>query len=214
MAVAIKLLYSQYHPNKTLPSPLREGNVPISYCLGKHHLEDILKLIAECADNNRLSQEKLYYRLYPALFLLCRKFFSDNNDALEALNDGMVLVFRHIKKYDSGKGAFFNWAYTVVRNAALDKLKQHKWPEHQELDNYLPEKKENLLGKLEWKDIYKLLDYLPPATRTICSLYYLEDLSIKEISEQLKLSTGTIKWHLSETRTRLKPIFTAYYLNK
>jgi RNA polymerase sigma-70 factor (ECF subfamily) len=197
-----------------LSSHEREGNVPISYCLGKHHLEDILQLIAECADNNRLSQEKLYYRLYPALFLLCRKFFSDNNDALEALNDGMVLVFRHLKKYDSSKGAFFNWAYTVVRNAALDKLKQNKWPEHQELDNYLPEKKENLLGKLEWRDIYKLLDYLPPATRTICSLYYLEDLSIKEISEQLKVSAGTVKWHLSETRTRLKPVFIAYYLNK
>lgn len=124
-----------------MPSRECEGNVPISYYLGKHHLEDILQLIAECADNNRLSQEKLYYKLYPALFLLCRKFFSDNNDALEALNDGMVLVFRHLKKYDPSKGAFFNWAYTVVRNAALDKLKQNKWPDHQELDNYLPEKK-------------------------------------------------------------------------
>ncbi|MBO9728784.1 MAG: sigma-70 family RNA polymerase sigma factor [Chitinophaga sp.] len=186
----------------------------MSYHPGNHQLEDISQLIAACADNNRLSQEKLYHKLYPALFLLCRKFFSDNNDALEALNDGMLLVFRHIKKYDSAKGAFFNWAYTIVRNAALDKLKQNKWPEHQELDNYLPEKKDILPGKLEWKDIYKLLDHLPPATRTICSLYYLEDLSIKEISEQLQLSTGTIKWHLSETRTRLKPVFLAYYLNK
>ncbi|SEW52627.1 RNA polymerase sigma factor [Chitinophaga arvensicola] len=177
-------------------------------------MEDFTQLITECALNNRLSQEKLYYKLYPALFLLCRKFFPDNNDALEALNDGMLLVFKNIGKFNADKGAFFNWAYTIVRNAALDKLRLQKWPEHRELDNYLPETKEALWGKLDWKDIYKLLDYLPPATRSVCTLFYLEDFSIKDISEQLQLSQGTVKWHLSETRARLKPVFKAHYQHK
>jgi RNA polymerase sigma factor (sigma-70 family) len=184
------------------------------YCEGKQQLEDLEQLIRECAGNNRRSQEKLYHKFYPALFLLCRKFFRENDEAMEALNDGMVLVFKHIGKYDHGKGEFFNWVYTIVRNAALDKLKKRRWPAYQELNDFTPDRSDPGWSKLEWKDIYKLLDILPPATRVVCCLYYLEEFSIPEISEKLQLRSGTVKWHLSETRNKLRPILAQYYLNK
>lgn len=82
-------------------------------------------MIIKCLGNDRAAQEKLYRKFYPALFLLCRKFFKDENDALEALNDGMLRVFKHIGQYNNTIGEFFNWMYTVVRNAALDKLKHN-----------------------------------------------------------------------------------------
>src|ERR1044072_3535598 len=98
---------------------------------------------------------------YPALFLLCKKFFADDHEALEALNDGMLKVYKNIGAYNSQKGEFFNWAYTVVRNAALDKLKIHRQPLHAELTDNIPGiGNDNPMRGLEWKDIYKLLDAL------------------------------------------------------
>jgi RNA polymerase sigma-70 factor (ECF subfamily) len=149
---------------------------------------------------------------YPALFLLCKKFFADDHEALEALNDGMLKVYKNIAAYNSQKGEFFNWAYTVVRNTALDKLKIHRQPVQAELQDNIPGTgNDNPMRGLEWKDIYKLLDALAPATRAVCSLFYLEGFSIKEISDQLGISSGTIKWHLNETRNKLKPVLKNYY---
>lgn len=163
--------------------------------------------------NNRMSQEKLYRQFYPGLILLCKRLFADDRDALESLNDGMLKVFKQLDKYQPDKGSFFNWVYTIVRNSALDKLRLRQFPVSEELNNSQHESHgENPINSLEAKDIYFLLDTLSPATRAVCSLFYLEGFSIKEIVEKLEISPGTVKWHLSETRRCLKPMLEKFYL--
>ena len=179
-------------------------------------MDDLQQLINDCAANDRLSQEKLYRRYYPALFLLCKRFFSDNHQALEALNDGMLKVYRQLQHYNHEKGDFFNWMYTIIRNTALDKLKGKQFFTVQIADEntlHIAHQKDNPLQLLEHKDVYKLLDVLPPATRVICSLFYLDGFSIKDICQHLQVSSGTVKWHLSEIRKKLKPLLKAYYSN-
>ncbi len=161
--------------------------------------------------NNRQGQELLYRRVYPALMLLCKRFFADEHIALEVLNDGMLKVYRQIGNYDIRKGDLFNWIYTIVRNTALDKLKLSRWSVAElQNDDAFPSD-ENPLKSLEEREFYKLLDLLSPATRAVCSLYYVEGFKIKEIAERLDISQGTVKWHLSETRKQLKPHLTNYF---
>lgn len=174
-------------------------------------MEDIQELIRQCVANDRLGQEKLYKKFYPALYLLCRKFFPEQADALEVLNDGMLKVFKNITLFKDDRGQFFNWVYTIVRNTALDRLKGAKWKEHVGVDDIEISNSDNPLAAMESADIYKLLDVLPPATRAICILFYLEGFSINEICARLQLSPGTVKWHLSETRSKLKPVLLKYY---
>jgi RNA polymerase sigma factor (sigma-70 family) len=175
-------------------------------------LEDEYQLIQGCIANNRQAQEKLYRLFYPALILLCKRFFMDDHSALETVNDGMMKVYKHISRYDSSKGDFFNWVYTVVRNTALDKIRLCHWPATIQLIEEAGQTyADNPLKTLEEQDIYKLLDTLAPATRVVCSLYYLEGFSIRDIMAKLELSSGTVKWHLSETRKKLKPVLEKYY---
>lgn len=120
----------------------------------------------------------------------------------------MLRAFQHIHQFDPAKGPLFNWLYTIVRNAALTQVRNRN-------ENLLVEWKEQLaipvnenpFKPLEWKDIYVLLEKLPPTTRAVCSLFYLEGFSIREISEAMQMKDGTVKWHLNESRTRLKQIF-------
>ena len=159
-----------------------------------------------------MAREKLYRRFYPALFLLCKRFFANDHEALECLNDGMLKVYRKIGGFSREKGHFFNWIYTIVRNTALDKLKLKRVVfETIENETIEPVPDMNPFEPLESKDIYKLLDVLSPATRAVCSLYYIEGFTIKEISEKFGLHPGTIKWHLSETRKKLKPVIKNHY---
>jgi RNA polymerase sigma factor (sigma-70 family) len=178
-------------------------------------LKTLDELIQDCAADDRRSQEELYRMFYPALYLLCKRFFRDERDALEALNDGMLKVFRNVAAYQSAKGSFFNWMYTIVRNAAIDKYKLRARAEPEELkDDIVIVMDGNPFECLEWKDIYSLLDVLTPATQMVCSLFYLEGFSIRDISGLLELRPGTVKWHLNEARKRLRPVLEKYYFSK
>jgi RNA polymerase sigma-70 factor (ECF subfamily) len=178
-------------------------------------LQDLNELIAKCIGNDRLAQEKFYRHYYPSMFCLCKKFFRDDHAALEAVNDGMIKVFVHLPDYKKEKGAIFNWVYTIVRNTALDKLKvpvKITATDIADIDEHEEEPATgNILQHLEWKDIYAYLDKLPPATRVVFSLFYLEGYTIPLIAEKLQISPGTVKWQLSEGRKIMQPILKKHF---
>jgi RNA polymerase sigma factor (sigma-70 family) len=185
---------------KAVQSFYRTGSLKI--------LSNIKEILEGCKRNDRQSQEKLYHQFYPALYGLCKQFFDDKHDVLTALNNGMLKVYKNIEQYDSSKGEFFNWAYTIVRNAALTLIRDKKQYTLQELNEEtvsLPAG--NPFYKLERQDIYVYLGKLPPVTRAVCSLFYIEGLSIKETASSLTIQEGTVKWHLNQCRTKLRRIF-------
>ena len=48
------------------------------------------------------------------------------------------------------------------------------------------------------------IGYLSDRQRNVIYLHYYCGLSVNEIAKRLKISSGTVKWHLSDARTRLK----------
>lgn len=168
----------------------------------------INEILEGCKQNNRQCQEELYRQIYPAMFALCKQFFDDNHDALTALNNGMLRVYKNVGLYDPARGEFFNWAYTIIRNEALSLIKDKK----QQAFIELQEDAEVISGgnpfkSLEWKDVYVYLGKLPPVTRAVCSLFYIQGFSVKETASSLSIKEGTVKWHLNECRNKLKRIF-------
>jgi RNA polymerase sigma-70 factor (ECF subfamily) len=57
---------------------------------------------------------------------------------------------------------------------------------------------------LSKEEIFELVGELPPATRIVFNLYVIDDFSHKQVAQQLKISTGTSQWHLSNARKLLK----------
>ena len=100
--------------------------------------------------------------------------------------------------------------YTVARNESLTCLKNKNaiFDTVELLADIHFDQQSTPFKLLEWKDFYYFLSKLPAATRAICILFYIEGYSIKEIASQLSIKDGTIKWHLNESRTRLKVLFT------
>lgn len=146
---------------------------------------------------------------------MCRRFFPNQHDAVESVNDGMMKVFERIGTYRPERGRFFNWVYTIVRHTALDKLRSSvaRTVRTDVLDNSEPEidAADNPLRSMEEKDIYRLLDHLAPATRVIFDLFYIENYSIRDIAGDLSISAGTVKWHLSDGRRKLKTLLEQHF---
>jgi len=155
----------------------------------------------------------LYREFYVPLFCMCRRYFQNDHEAVESVNDGMLKVFQHIGTYQAEKGKFFNWVYTIVRNTALDKFRASAAAAFRSESGDITEADTgtNPLIALEGKDLYRLLDRLSPATRVICGLFYLEGYSVNDIADQLSISGGTVKWHLSESRKKLKSILERHF---
>jgi RNA polymerase sigma factor (sigma-70 family) len=170
---------------------------------------ELTNILEGCKQNDRLCQEKLYLQFYPAMFNLCNKFFDDNQDIVTAINNGMLRVFKNISQFDSARADIHTWVYTIVRNAALTQIRDKKTKvKVVELttdiaveDNINPFKSAND------GDVFVYLGKLTATTRAVCSLFYIEDYSIKEISTSLEMKEGTVKWHLCEGRNKLKMIF-------
>lgn len=171
------------------------------------------KIIHGCKNNNRRSQEKMYIIFYPALFALCKKFFSNSHDILTALNNGMLKVYSNIDQFDNSKGDFSGWVYTVVKNSALTMIRDRK--STIEIDFFESmEKFDDLIitDESDLTEVYKLLDVLPDTTRVVCSLFYLENYSIKEIATNLDIKEGTVKWHLHASREKIKSVSNNKYV--
>jgi DNA-directed RNA polymerase specialized sigma24 family protein len=62
--------------------------------------------------------------------------------------------------------------------------------------------------------LYQLIKELPLATRTVFNLYVIDGITHVQIAVQLKISTGTSKWHLSNARKILKEKISIMLSNK
>lgn len=117
----------------------------------------------------------------------------------------MLRVFAQIDKYNPAKGNFYSWLHAVVRNTALTYLRDSKQFRTMEFTEELNEHiSEIAFDNFKWEELFKVLSILPTDTRAVVVLFYIESFSIKEISSMLQMKEGTVKWHLSEGRKKLK----------
>jgi RNA polymerase sigma-70 factor (ECF subfamily) len=163
-------------------------------------------IINGCKQGNRKSQEKLYKDYYRTMMTLCLRYTRNDADAVEALNNGFLKVFRNIQRYDPAQGSLYTWIRTIVVNSCLDYIKARaRTEQHKELnestDVDIPAE---VVSKMKATELLKLVRELPPSTQAVFNLYVIEGYNHKEVAQLLGISEGTSKWHLSEARKILQ----------
>ncbi|MBM3211701.1 sigma-70 family RNA polymerase sigma factor [Candidatus Poribacteria bacterium] len=146
--------------------------------------------------------------------------FTQNwEDAFDISQEVFIKVFRSINKLNE-ISAFDAWLKRVTINACMDHLRQRNNErlflnpislDHESIKNTLhdinhsPEENNELQ-----KVIAKAVKQLPKGQRRVFSLRYYDGLSLKEISEELNCSVGTVKAHLFRATRRLRKLLTPY----
>jgi RNA polymerase sigma factor (sigma-70 family) len=166
---------------------------------------EILSLIDRCKAGERKAQEQLYRQLYGFSMAITIRYSRDEADAAEILSHAFFKIFRSIKCYDQNKGIFHAWVRRIIINEAIDHIKsRNEFNElHIETDDE-PTVTNMAVQNIGANEIMAEIQKLPPATHAVFVMYVLDGFNHREIAEQLQISAGTSKWHLSEARRFLQ----------
>jgi len=133
-------------------------------------------------------------------FNIALKITKNEQDSEEIVQDSFVKAFKGLDKFRK-ESQFSTWFYRIVYNTAISSVRYKKHP-IVEIDDNLTDALENsqierAVNNLDASDrkwlISKALSKLNELDYTILSLYYYEDLSLKEISKILEKKKTYLK---------------------
>lgn len=95
---------------------------------------------------------------------------------------------------------------TLVKHTAIDMLRAEK--PFVELDDaeYVQSPEDLSDAAAERNDVILAIGQLDESEREIAVMFYIYGIKIKEIADELSMPVGTVKWHLSQIRTKLSKI--------
>ncbi|WP_298515955.1 sigma-70 family RNA polymerase sigma factor [uncultured Kordia sp.] len=158
------------------------------------------------------------------VFTLALRMVGNREDAEEVSQDTFVKAYKSLGSF-KGTSKFSTWLYRIVYNTSLDYIKKNKrvvLSEHiDEINESDIGSMQNALTYIEAKEkketIEKALLQLPEEERVLLTLFYFEELSLKEISEIVKISYDNVKIKLHRSRKKLfhilKNVVEPIYLN-
>lgn len=165
---------------------------------------DEKQLIKACINNDSKAQRLLYEKYDARFFAVCKRYFTDIQQAEDALVKGFLKIFQNLENY-SFEGSFEGWMRRIMINECLMELRKNKIF-HLNVDDYSSSISSNQEAsqQIEEDDVMKLLDYLPEGCRLVFTLYVIEGYKHKEIAESLGITEGTSKSQLNLAKTKLK----------
>ncbi|MFV0143101.1 MULTISPECIES: sigma-70 family RNA polymerase sigma factor [Empedobacter] len=165
---------------------------------------DEKQLIKACINNDSKAQRMLYEKYDARFFAVCKRYFTDIQQAEDALVKGFLKIFQNLENY-SFEGSFEGWMRRIMINECLMELRKNKIF-HLNVDDYSSSISSNQEAsqQIEEDDVMKLLDYLPEGCRLVFTLYVIEGYKHKEIAESLGITEGTSKSQLNLAKTKLK----------
>lgn len=165
-----------------------------------------LLLIRGCIAGDRNCQSLLYDMYAPKMMIVCLRYAKNKEEAEEILQNGFIRVFKFIDKFRH-EGSLEGWIRKIMVNCALQKLKNnlHLKPviSLDMRDNELSYAND-VIERLNGKDLLRLVQTLSPSYRTVFNLYVFEGMKHREIAELLHISEGTSKSNLSDARNILR----------
>ncbi len=171
-----------------------------------------LDLLQNCVNNDRRAQKKLYELCYRIFMPLCMRYNRNEEDARSAFNNAYMKILTGLENVNLKEIIFFPWAKRIVTNVLIDEYRKQKLHQahflNKETDRELELHSTNSDNEAEsnfgYAALLKMISEIPEMHALVFKLYVMEDLSHKEIAEQLQISEGTSKWHLSIARKMLR----------
>ena len=168
--------------------------------------EIILRVKEGSADAFSLLVDRYKYMIYTSTYRLLR----NKEDAEEVAQDVFLKAFTSLNSF-RGEAKFSTWLYKIAYRKGLDRLKKKKTIDFTSMDDlpgsFQPGYTDEAMSELELNEkrqiIRNAILELPGEEGWIVTMFYLEELSLKEISNITGHSTNTIKVKLFRNRERL-----------
>ena len=164
-------------------------------------------LIHQCLKGDRSAQKMLYETYAPRLLGTCMRYARDKAEAEDFLQEGFIKVFNHLKELRDAS-QLESWMQRIMVTTALMHLRKQQplLVDSMASSTTIPEpyQEETVTDNLGREELLALIQDLPPGFRAVFNLYAIEGYSQKEISDELNITTGTVKSQYARARQWLQ----------
>lgn len=175
------------------------------------------KLIRAGQRGDHQAVETLFRRYQRPLFQTALRVMGNNEDAEDALQDGLLSAYRNLKRFE-GRSQFSTWLTRIVINAALMRRRSAKarpavsldethhedeLPAAERFADDSPNPEQLFVGTELREMINENLDELSPLLRTAFVLREVHGYSTVEAAKRLGVTENTLKARLWRARHQL-----------
>lgn len=172
---------------------------------------DDSQLIIACKKQDRNAQKALYEKYAPLMMAVCLRYCREEETARDLLHDGFIRVFTQISSY-RGNGSFEGWLRRIFVNLALENYRKEKQKnrfleEYGIMHTHMDEGPADDLLDIEnipREEVLEMIRELPPGYRTVFNLFIFEDMSHKEIAQQLGINEAASRSQFFRAKTILQ----------
>lgn len=174
--------------------------------------DELGHIIKGCIALKRESQKALYSSLYGYAMAIALRFASNEDEAMEIVNDGFLKLFKEISgfkpKYESHYNSLKGWLKQILIYTAIDSYrKNHKHSLHKAIEEAggdLPYYHAPAVDKMSYEELRRLVQRLSPAYRAVFNLFVIDGYSHEETAKLLGISVGTSKSNLAKAKMALQ----------
>lgn len=153
----------------------------------------------------------LFYKYKGFVDNILFQYIKDMDEARDITNVVFLKVHEKLstfKAYDS----FGGWLRIIANRTAIDYLREmkNKTDVLGDADVRLPSEEpsgsaeDDVVNRMTYDSLIGEFDKLPDTTRKVLRLFYVNNMTVEQISDALRVPTGTIKSMLSRTRAKIK----------
>jgi len=140
-------------------------------------------------------------KLENGMYRLSYSILRNEADVEDAVQETICRAYKELENLKD-KQKFKSWIYRILHNTSIEILNHKKYYLNIEDENIQADKTDIDTNLTIWNAIQKLDN----PYRTVITLFYYEDLSIKEISTITGSKVDAIKKQLSRGREKIKEI--------
>lgn len=190
--------------------------------------EELAEKVKQFQDGDESAYDDLYRNGQRFVQAEVAKYLKDQDDINEVTQKVFISVYRSLNTLKNPM-TFVDWIRTIARNESLAFLKSSykkhniEWSslsqadedgnenDYDPADENLSYQPQAVMDTDSKREILKgFLDALPDNQRLCVSMYFFDDLSIKEIAEELSFPENTVKSNLRYAKIKLKDQIEAY----
>lgn len=159
----------------------------------------------------------LYEKTYTKCFYLAKKFLNSEHTAQDIVQDAYVKAFKSLNTLEDPE-KFPSWIGTIVSNLSKNELKRRKVTLFSEtenedgqdisdtfVDDRVSVQPEIVMDQNETTRLMKeIIDTLTDEQRICVTMFYMEQMSVKEMASVLEVSENTVKSRLNYGRQKIK----------
>lgn len=170
------------------------------------------QLWQEIQKNNESAFKRLFFRYYEEMVAFAERMVGNEDIAKDIAQDVFVKIWDRRAKLDI-RESLRAYLLRATRNNSLNNLRSKRhlsFEDHQEPEDTSANVQEKLQAYDLENFIQQAIAKLPPGCRTVFLLKQIEGLSLKEIANELNISTKTVENQLTKARKMisqyLKPV--------